>query len=339
MSTSQYLKDQILRLDASLFEPLSLEIFQLQARLNPVYSQYLSHLKIKPEAVQSLEEIPYLPLEFFKSHRVLTTPAEPMIIFASSGTTGQITSQHLVSDPDFYEAMSERIFEQFYGPLTDFHILALLPSYLERSNSSLVHMVRHFIGKTQSEYSGFYLHNTLELLERLKFLRQHSTRKVLLIGVTFALLDLAEEADLSFLSGMENLIVMETGGMKGRRQELLREELHEILTQAFHVSAIHSEYGMTELLSQGYSFGGGLFHVPASLKITLRDVNDPFHLYPAGRQARSSGGINIIDLANLDSCSFLETKDLGSYGPQDQTFRVLGRFDNSDLRGCNLMVL
>lgn len=339
MSITEELKDKIVSLNPLHFEELSLEVFQLQARQNAVYQQYLSHLKVKPDRVESLEKIPYLPIEFFKSHRVLSSQAEVKTIFASSGTTGQITSQHLITDPDFYDRVSERIFEQMYGPLENFHILALLPSYLERSNSSLVHMVRHFIAKTKSEYSGFYLHNTDELLERLALLRDQPDKKVLLIGVTFALLDLAEMADLSFLEGMEHLIVMETGGMKGRRQELLREELHEILTQAFHVSSIHSEYGMTELLSQGYSFGEGLFHLPASMNITLRDVNDPFHLYQPGQQTRSTGGINIIDLANIDSCSFLETKDLGSYGPAPQTFRVLGRFDNSDLRGCNLMVL
>ncbi|MDQ1086580.1 acyl transferase [Siphonobacter sp. SORGH_AS_1065] len=339
MPITEELKDKIVSLNPHHFEDLSLEVFRLQARQNAIYQQYLSHLAIKPEQVHSLEQIPYLPIEFFKSHRILSTSATVKTTFASSGTTGQITSQHLVTDPDFYDAVSEGIFEAFFGPLQDFHILALLPSYLERSNSSLVHMVRHFIAKTQSDYSGFYLHNTDELLERLSVLRQKPEKKVLLIGVTFALLDLAETADLSFLEGMNHLIVMETGGMKGRREELLREQLHEILTQAFHVPVIHSEYGMTELLSQGYSFGEGLFHLPASMKITLRDVNDPFHLYQPGQQTRSTGGINIIDLANIDSCSFLETKDLGSYGREPQTFRVLGRFDNSDLRGCNLMVL
>ncbi|MFT4033162.1 MAG: acyl transferase [Siphonobacter sp.] len=335
MSHNQNFKEQVLAVQPNTFTDLALEIFQYQATQNPVYQSYLSHLKIKPESIREFLEIPFLPIEFFKSHSILTGPVEPKVTFASSGTTGQVTSQHLVADPDFYDAISEQIFKEFYGPLNQFHILALLPSYLERSNSSLVHMVRHFIIKTQSDYSGFYLHNTTDLLEQLRYLRAHSTRKVLLIGVTFALLDLAEQTDLSFLEGFENLIIMETGGMKGRRRELLREELHEILTRAYHVPAIHSEYGMTELLSQGYSFGEGIFQLPPSMQLIIRDVNDPFTYWQPG--SRKAGGINVIDLANIDSCSFIETKDLGNY-TEAGTFRVLGRFDNSDIRGCNLMV-
>ncbi|WP_420153344.1 acyl transferase [Siphonobacter sp.] len=339
MSIQQELKDRVLALEETSFPSLALEVFQFQAAQNPVYQEYLRHLRISPTHVKTVEQIPYLPIEFFKTHQVLSTPVSSPIIFASSGTTGQVTSQHYVADPAFYDQISEQIFERFYGPLQDFHILALLPSYLERSNSSLVHMVRHFVEKNQSDYSGFYLHNTDELLERLRALQPDRQRKVLLIGVTFALLDLAETADLSFLEDMPQLIVMETGGMKGRRQELLREEVHQLLTKAFHVPVIHSEYGMTELLSQGYSFGEGLFHLPPSLRISLRDVNDPFTYYSRNEPSRRSGGLNVIDLANIDSCSFLETKDLGSYGSEANSFRVLGRFDNSDIRGCNLMVL
>ncbi len=339
MSIQQELKDRVLSLEEASFPALALEVFQFQAAQNPVYQEYLRHLRISPAQVKAVEQIPYLPIEFFKSHRVLSTQASAPLVFASSGTTGQVTSQHYVADPAFYDQISEQIFERFYGPLQDFHLLALLPSYLERSNSSLVHMVRHFVEKNQSAYSGFYLNNTNELLERLRALQPDRHRKVLLIGVTFALLDLAETADLSFLEDMPQLIVMETGGMKGRRQELLREEVHQLLTKAFHVPVIHSEYGMTELLSQGYSFGEGIFHLPPSLQISLRDVNDPFTYYPRNEPSRRSGGLNVIDLANIDSCSFLETKDLGSYGSEANSFRVLGRFDNSDIRGCNLMVL
>lgn len=333
MSYLNQLKNRVLNVTESTFDDLCLDIFQFQASRNPVYREYLSHLRISPASVRAVTEIPFLPIEFFKTHEVVSTPEPARVVFASSGTTGQVTSRHFVADPDFYDAVSEQIFRRFYGPLTDYHILALLPSYLERNNSSLVHMVRYFAEKSGSEHSGFYLDNTDELLERLRALQQADGRKILLIGVTFALLDLAETG--LDISG-DRLIVMETGGMKGRRREMLREEVHDILTRAFGVPSIHSEYGMTELLSQGYSAGEGLFHLPPGMRVILRDVNDPFTYYPEG--SARAGGINVIDLANVDSCSFLETKDLANSGP-DGSFRILGRFDNSDIRGCNLMVL
>ncbi|MES2732756.1 MAG: acyl transferase, partial [Bacteroidota bacterium] len=252
--------------------------------------------------------------------------------------TGMITSKHLVTDVTFYEESYRNAFAQFYGNIEDYAVLALLPSYLERKNSSLVYMVQHFIEKSQSDFSGFFLHNVDELVQVLKKLAQapeQPRRKVLLIGVTFALLDLAESRqDWSFLRHIPELIVMETGGMKGRREELLREEVHEILTQAFQVDKIHSEYGMTELLSQAYSKGQGVFSLPPTMRILLRDVNDPFAI----DNSRKSGGINVVDLANIDSCAFIETKDLGSLIGTNGDFRVLGRFDNSDIRGCNLML-
>jgi hypothetical protein len=238
-------------------------------------------------------------------------------------------SRHYVADPLFYKQVSQHIFENVYKPLKGCHLLALLPSYLERKNSSLVYMVSHFIHETQSPHSGFFLHQTQALIDKLTTLR-HQARQVILLGVTFALLDLAEAYAGTDLS---HVILMETGGMKGRREELLREELHEILQQAFNITSIHAEYGMTELLSQAYSTGGGTFQTPHWMRVLIRDVNDPFHIY---QQCRS-GGINIIDLANTDSCAFIETKDIGILSA-DGRFRVLGRFDNSDIRGCNLLV-
>ena len=346
------LNDNFLR--PNYFEELALEVFRFQAVQNPVYNKYLSLLRVNPLEINRLDKIPFLPIQFFKHHKVVSNNAPTQIIFESSGTTGNTTSKHLVSDLPFYEYVSQKIFEQFYGPLTDYHILALLPSYLERNNSSLVYMVQSFIYRTYSRESGFYLNNITELLEKLRqlsderhFSNQLSKRKVLIIGVTFALLDLAESSeDLTFMHKFkEKLVVMETGGMKGRRKELLREEVHEILTGAFGVEKIHSEYGMTELLSQGYSKGDGIFELPKTMKVLLREINDPFKIIPTFNMPTLTersivrGGINVVDLANIDSCSFIETQDLGAYNTDNQSFSVIGRFDNSDIRGCNLMVI
>ncbi|MFD2937121.1 acyl transferase [Spirosoma flavum] len=367
----QSLRQQILTLSSGLpnresFEPLALAVFRYQAVHNPIYAAYLHHLNILPQGITDVNQIPFMPIGFFKKHVVLTgfnanqkPESTEVLTFASSGTTDQSdgpasTSSHFVPDSALYDAVSTRIFEQTYGPLHNFHILALLPSYLERNNSSLVYMVQRFMAQTKSNQSGFFLHNYHELTERLRQLAQQPDQKqILLIGVTFGLLDWAEsETDLSFLGQLAELIVMETGGMKGRRKELLREEVHEILTERLGVRTIHSEYGMTELLSQAYSAGAGVFRPSSTLRVILRDINDPFLLYPDDSShpgerrtgERRTGGINVIDLANLDSCSFIETQDLGQYiDAEDETeqgnFRVIGRFDNSDVRGCNLMVL
>ena len=351
MSIRDDLKSAVLQLNDNTlrphdFEELALEIFRFQAAHNFTYKEYLHLLRVNPLAINRLEKIPFLPIQFFKYHKIVSDAAPTQIIFESSGTTGDVTSKHLVSDLPFYEYLSQKIFEQFYGPLNDFHILALLPSYLERNNSSLVYMVQSFIYRTFSRESGFYLKNTNELLRKLRQLaNQKSTRKVLLIGVTFALLDLAESGeDLSFMQNLKDrLIVMETGGMKGRRKELLREEVHEILTGAFGVEKIHSEYGMTELLSQGYSRGDGIFELPKTMRILLREINDPFKIISTVnipsliKKDIVRGGINVIDLANIDSCCFVETQDLGAYNTDNQSFSIIGRFDNSDVRGCNLM--
>lgn len=336
-------KEKLQTLNPDEFEAVALALFRFQAAHNPIYALYLQYLGVKPNNIEQLIKIPFMPIEFFKYHQIITTEISPThtqhththtqqasqpTIFESSGTTGQQASRHYVLDLPFYLQMAEQIFERQYGKLENYHILALLPSYLERQTSSLVYMVQHFIGKAAPE-SGFYLYNHALLAEKLALLQQ-SNKKVLLIGVTFALLDFAEAYSLP----LPNTIIMETGGMKGRRKELLRQEVHEILCKAFQTTAIHSEYGMTELLSQAYSKGQGIFEFSKTLKILLRNLNDPFDLSLDAK----SGGINVIDLANVESCAFIETKDIGSIDQTNNTFQVLGRYDNSDIRGCNLMV-
>lgn len=354
MLFSDELKSAVLQLNTQTpspqWEDLALEIFQYQASQNQIYKEYLQHLGIRPTKINRVEKIPCLPIQFFKDHTVLCQGVQPIHVFESSGTTGQQTSRHFVGDLSFYEALSYKIFEQFYGPLTDYHLLALLPSYLERNNSSLVYMVQHFIDRSFSTASGFYLDQRAALMDQLKSLLEDTSsqkRKVILWGVTFALLDLVQDfpAPEWLANHADRLIVMETGGMKGRRREMIREEVHQILQGKWPLSSVHSEYGMTELLSQGYSTGEGWFQTPPSLRIYLREVNDPFHYLPRLRIGQETharrgktGGINVIDLGNIDSCCFLETQDLGSYSPDYQKFQVLGRFDQSDVRGCNLLV-
>ncbi len=312
------------------FDDFALELFQFQARHNPIYGAYLKARKIEAPSIQKLEDIPFLPIQFFKDSLVYCgNPNAASQTYSSSGTTGMITSKHLLWSQDFYLNHAQRLFEQVYGPLTDFHVLALLPAYLERPGSSLVAMASHFINQSKSEASGFYLYNQQELLQQLSTLASGS-RKVLLLGVTFALLDLAESKET--FQGFPNLIVMETGGMKGRRREMVRAEVHEQLCSFFHVDSIHSEYGMTELLSQVYSQGNGKYKLPTCMRVVLRDLNDPFS--PASRR---QGGINLIDLANFHSCAFIETQDIGKWD-ENGFLEVLGRFDHSDLRGCNLLV-
>ena len=351
--------------DRGAFDQLALSVFRYQAVHNALYRTYLQHLNCRPEQITDLHQVPFMPIGFFKNHSVLTgnsadhtTDTTNIRIFASSGTTSQNTgdnqtSRHYVPDLALYDAISIQLFEHTYGSLHDFHILALLPSYLERNNSSLVYMVQQFMmrseevrqAQTGQHESGFFLNNYAELTERLRRLAHQSNQtKILLIGVTFGLLDWAESGqDLSFLSALPNLVVMETGGMKGRRKELLREEVHTLLTQQLGIPAIHSEYGMTELLSQAYSVGEGIFQPSATLRVFLRDINDPFCLLPnadnSNPGSRQTGGINVVDLGNLDSCAFIETQDLGQYVGNEGNFRVIGRFDNSDVRGCNLMVI
>ncbi|NEW78928.1 MAG: acyl transferase [Gelidibacter sp.] len=311
------------------FEKMALEIFQFQAENNLVYKEFLGYLKIDIYSIKKIEEIPFLPIQFFKSHKVVSSEAAVQRIFLSSGTTGNEQSKHFVTDLSLYEESFTKGFEQFYGAIEDYTVLALLPSYLEREGSSLIYMVNDFIQKSKNEKSGFYLNNLEELVQNLVELDKNN-EKVLLIGVSFALLDLVEKRKFQ----LKNTIVMETGGMKGRRKELIREDLHQVLKDGFGVEGIHSEYGMTELLSQSYSKGNGIFECPPWMKILTRDTEDALTVLPEGK----SGGINVIDLANINSCSFIATQDLGKTYPNG-TFEVIGRFDNSDIRGCNLMVM
>lgn len=314
---------------AKQFEKIALKVFRFQYDNNIVYRQFCDLVKKDKHTVKSLKSIPFLPIQFFKSHDVVSNSDLPQTIFTSSGTTGSVTSRHIITDVSWYEQSYRQAFAQFYGDIEDYTVLALLPSYLERQGSSLIHMVEDLIQLSNNPDSGFYLNNYKALVEKL--MQQESENKnVLLIGVTFALLDLIDKQNFQ----LENTIIMETGGMKGRRKEMIREELHEILTKGFGVKAIHSEYGMTELLSQAYSLGNGIFECPSWMQIHIRDTEDALTYISNGK----TGGINVIDLANINSCSFIATQDLGKKY-DNGSFEVLGRFDNSDIRGCNLMVL
>ncbi|AMC11228.1 acyl transferase [Lutibacter profundi] len=315
--------------NANDFKQISLEIFKFQAENNLVYKAFINYLHVDIRDVKSIKQIPFLPIQFFKSHKVISSKEKIQQLFLSSGTTGNSQSKHFVTDLTIYEKSFEKGFEYFYGSLKNYTILALLPSYLEREGSSLIYMVNNFIKKSKKPRSGFYLNNLDELHKNLLELDKNN-EKTILIGVSFALLDLVEKYKFQ----LKNTIIMETGGMKGRRKELIREELHQILCEGFGVKKIHSEYGMTELLSQAYSKGNGIFKCPPWMKILIRDTEDALTLLPTGK----SGGINVIDLANVNSCSFITTQDLGKIHPNN-TFEVLGRFDNSDIRGCNLMVM
>ncbi|MBD3630080.1 acyl transferase [Cyclobacterium sp.] len=312
------------------FTAAALDLFHFQSRNNKVYRDYITARNIQPEKISRLTDIPYLPISFFKSAKVVSGPENQFDqYYSSSGTTGMQHSRHYIWSKAFYLSHAVNLFERVYGSLQDFHILALLPSYMEREGSSLVDMAACFIEKSRSEHSGFYLYEHEALLEKIRVLRA-GKRKVLLMGVTFALLDLAEK--VADHTDFGNLIVMETGGMKGRRKEMVREEVHDQLKKSFGLDHIHSEYGMTELMSQAYSPGDGRFWETPSLRVLIRDAYDPFHMVKD-----RSGAINIIDLANVHSCAFLETQDLGKKN-KDGSFSVLGRMDNSEIRGCNLMI-
>lgn len=317
------------------FEKIALKVFRFQYENNPVYQEFCDFLKVDKQSVKTLQQIPFLPIQFFKNHNVVSNKNKIQETFTSSGTTGTITSKHLVTDVSLYEQSYRNAFSEFYGNIEDYAILALLPSYLERSGSSLIYMVKDLIELSNNEHSGFYLHNYDDLIAKLVEL-DNAGQNILLIGVTYALLDLVEKQKFQ----LKNTIIMETGGMKGKRKEMIREELHEILCHGFGVSSIHSEYGMTELLSQAYSLGNGIFQCPSWMQILIRDTEDAMTYVSNGK----TGGINVIDLANINSCSFIATQDLGKKYPnqpacrQAGSFEVLGRFDNSDIRGCNLMV-
>lgn len=311
------------------FEEAAMEIFRFQAENNPVYSRWINELGVDYQRVEGIDEIPFLPITVFTDHKVLAAGLKAEKVFLSSGTTGIKRSRHYVADPGIYEQSFTRCFRIFYGEPSDYIILALLPSYLEREGSSLVYMADGLIKQSASPLSGFFLDDYPALEERIKEAGD-GAGKIILLGVGFALLDFAGHSDIS----LKNNIVMETGGMKGRRKEMIREELHSVLRKSFKIDSIHSEYGMTELLSQAYSQGGGIYNTPPWMKILIRDPHDPFAYLQSGR----TGGVNIIDLANIYSCSFIETSDLGLAHP-DGSFEITGRFDNSDIRGCNLMAM
>ena len=354
--------DKIFGVKEGDFEALALEVFRFQGENNPVYKDFMKALKVDPANIRDITRIPFLPVRFFKSHEIKTTafPAgvaepgwEPQAVFESSGTSGSINSHHLVKDISLYEESFTRGFELFYGPVKDWCMIGLLPSYLERKDSSLVYMVDKLIHLSEHPQSGFYLDEYEKLAAVLEELEKHH-QKTLLIGVTFALLDFAEKYSLP----LRHTVVMETGGMKGRRKEIIRREVHDVLKKAFGLNTIHSEYGMTELLSQAYSKGEGIFYGPPWMRILLRDEEDPLHVQSlvfsreslAGSQVQGNrltthdsrlttltGGINIIDLANIYSCSFIATDDVGKLN-EEGSFEVQGRMDGSDLRGCSLML-
>ncbi|MVN78727.1 acyl transferase [Hymenobacter sp. HMF4947] len=318
---------------AATADAAALRLFQYQAVACPPYTAYLAALGCQPARVARAVDIPFLPIEFFKTHEVRTDPGEwqPQEVFRSSGTTMQQRSRHLVRDPALYRANAAAIFETAYGPLTDWIFLALLPSYLEQGESSLVAMVADFAQRSGQAQPAFFLRDHAGLVQALGEAKAQAGRRVMLFGVTYALLDLA--AEYGGRAELQGITILETGGMKGRRREMIREELHQELQQAFGPAPIHSEYGMTELLSQAYSPGEGLFYCPPQLRVLLRDPADPFSV----AENRADGAINVIDLANVDSCAFIETKDLARMHP-DGSFEVLGRMDNSDIRGCSQLV-
>jgi hypothetical protein len=313
--------------NSAQFEQVALDIFHYQAAECRVYAEFIRSLGLEAASVRSIPAIPFLPVEFFKSHKIISGDDKVDIVFSSS-STGGVASKHFVRDPSVYQSSFREGFKKFYGDISKYTILALLPSYLEREGSSLIYMVSDLIEESGSPKSGYFLYNHEDLFHALQHLQENHVPTIL-IGVTYALLDFAEKYRINY----PDLIIMETGGMKGKRKELIREELHEILCKKFGVETIHSEYGMAEMLSQAYSKGNGMFHCPPWMQIRIRDINDPLSSLSAGQ----TGGINVIDLANLNSCAFIATQDIGKIH-QDGSFEVLGRFDNSDIRGCNMLV-
>jgi phenylacetate-coenzyme A ligase PaaK-like adenylate-forming protein len=327
-SARQQLLQKISKVGAKSFADTALELFRFQASYNDLYRSYLELLRVRPSEVQQMKDIPCLPISLFKRYEIKTGDWQPTLTFSSSGTTGTQTSRHLLRDEEWYIHNARRGFKTFYGPCRDYCFLALLPAYLERSGSSLVFMAQDFIQQSKHDLSGFFLNEIDELRQRLE-LCQRKRIPTVLLGVSFALWDLAEAGGINF----PELIVMETGGMKGRREEITREQLHQILCKGLGVAKIHSEYGMTELLSQAYSKGEGRFFPAPTMHIFLRETNDPFSKVPLEK----TGVVNVIDLANIDSIAFIATDDLGRTHA-DGSFEILGRLDASDVRGCNLLV-
>jgi hypothetical protein len=332
------LKSKVLAMDSADFEALAMEIFNFQSEHNPIYQSFLRMLDCQVDSIQSIDQIPFLPIELFKTYQVQTGFSPVLFDFESSGTTGQVPSKHAVCDPNFYKKNALNTFNQLFIAPTEYHIFALLPSYLERNTSSLVFMMKNFIEESKSEFSGFFLNQYASLVGQIKKALQ-TNRKIWLMGVTFGLLDWIDSGqDFSFLKqaiDQGRIIVMETGGMKGRREEWIRDRIHDFIQASIGVKHVASEYGMTELFSQAYSISDGIFVPAKTMRVLLREVNDPFSLVKTPGKV---GGIKVIDLANIESCSFIETRDLGSLENDGLRFKVLGRFDNSEMRGCSLMV-
>ncbi|MBK7964664.1 MAG: acyl transferase [Bacteroidetes bacterium] len=314
--------------DEAAFQEVALQVFREQSKKVKVYREYLAAINIDPQTVNCWEDIPYLPIEFFRTRKVIKENLNAEVIFQSSGSTSALSSKHFVADTQLYIESFTRGFERNYGNIGEYALLALLPSYLQKGDSSLVFMTDYLIKQSNNAFSGFYLDDYSSLAKTLSTLKDHR-HKTILLGVSYALLDLAEQFPMQF----PELIIMETGGMKGRRKELVKEELYAILKIGFGVEKIHSEYGMTELLSQAYSSGDGIYDCPPWMKVRIREMNDPFHFVNHGK----TGGVCITDLANAESCAFIATQDLGRQHPNG-TFEILGRFDDSEARGCNLLV-
>lgn len=328
MDTFKSFESKLYTVNESSFTDIALEVFRYQAHSNQVYKAYIQALRVNVSQVRHLEQIPYLPISFFKTHVLQSGQWQPATFFTSSGTTGTTTSKHAVADVDFYRTNAKVNFEYFFGPLNQFHILALLPSYMERTGSSLITMIDYFMAMGDPPYKAYYLNDYKQLITDIEKLRK-GNKKLIIWGVSFALLDFAEQFELD----LSDCMVFETGGMKGRKKEITRQELHNFLTTRFHLSQVYSEYGMTELFSQAYTKGGIQFFLPPWMKIVGRELSDPFNKGLLDEHC----GINIVDLANWRTISFIETEDMGRVF-SDGSFEVHGRIDNSDIRGCNLMV-
>ena len=326
------LRKMIFEVKEDDFEAVALEVFQFQYQNNETYRAYCNSIKLDASQVKSLNRIPFLPIQFFKNKIITSTSFEPQVIFESSGTTGSINSKHYIKELAIYEESFSKSFELFYGNIEDYCVLGLLPSYLERQNASLVYMVDSLINKSKNKVSDFYLNDFNKLAQTLTN-NENNKQQTLLIGVSFALLDFTDV----FQFHLQHTMVMETGGMKGRREEISKDALHQILKNKFGLNNIHSEYGMTELLSQSYSFGNKIFNSPPWKKIMLRSEDDPFEIKSTSEKP-ITGAVNVIDLANIYSCSFIATDDMGKLYP-DGSFEIIGRLENSDIRGCGLMVI
>jgi hypothetical protein len=327
LNTFKSFETHLYDVNGQSFEEKALSLFRFQATNNQIYGEFIKNLSVDINCISSINEVPFLPISLFKKHKIKSGEWKPAMEFQSSGTTGVTTSKHFIPSLEFYQTHAEKCFNHFFGDVTNYHFLAFLPSYLERKNSSLIAMIDWFIKRSQSPISGYYLNNEEKLLKDIRTLRENN-KQTILWGVSFALLDLVER----YQPDLSHCMVFETGGMKGRRKEITREELHSTLRKGLNVNSVYSEYGMTELLSQAYSLGEA-FSCPPWMRVITRELSDPLQI----GTYNETGGINVIDLANWHSVAFIETEDLGKVY-ENGFFEVLGRIDNSDVRGCNLMI-